>query len=114
MLRRETAAGTRYRTRAATTTLVRIMAGPRCRAGTCEVYLKRDVAQDKTACADATVCESRRRDSRGASDGIVAFEFSVQRGEVYAENVGGAGLVVVDGGEGVEDVAALDLFECGA
>lgn len=49
-----------------------------------------------------------------ASDGVVAFEFSVQRGEVYAEDVGGAGLVVVDGGEGVEYVAAFDLLKSGA
>ncbi len=45
------------------------------------------------------------------SDGVVAFEFSVQRGEVYAEDVGGAGFVVIDGGERVEDVAAFDLFK---
>ena len=51
---------------------------------------------------------------RGTSDGVVALEFAVEGREVYAEDVGGAGLVVVDGGEGVEYVAALDLFECGA
>src|SRR5687768_9060818 len=48
------------------------------------------------------------------SDGVVAFEFAVEGREVDAEDVGGAGLVLVGGGEGFEDVAALDFGEGGA
>ena len=57
---------------------------------------------------------ARRPALTGSSHRVVPFQFSVQGREVDAEDVGGAGLVVVDGGEGVEDVAAFDFVEGGA
>src|ERR1051326_173421 len=46
--------------------------------------------------------------------GVVSLQLSVERREVNAEDVGGARLVLVDGGERVEDVAALGFGERGA
>jgi hypothetical protein len=80
-------------------------------------------ASGNTICLSHIKCQhfhSRAREHAPSPTGlstldrIVTFELAIQRREVYAEDVGGARLVLIDGREGLKDVAALDLFERGA
>src|SRR5207237_3521361 len=53
-------------------------------------------------------------DFKPRSHCVVTFQLTIERRKINAEDVGGAGLVLVDGGERLKQVATLDIGERGA